>query len=202
MSLALVIDLAGTFAFALSGAMLAARRDLDLFGLAVLAVTSAMAGGMIRDALLGATPVAALSDIRYLVTALIATAVVALGFRQIERLEKPVMLVDAIGLGFFAVGGCTKALDAGLSPLPAMLMGVLTGVGGGAVRDVLVQEVPRVLREDIYALAAMLGSGIVVLGGWMDLSQGFTWVVAIVATAGLRIQSVRHNWHLPRNFRR
>lgn len=202
MSLALVIDLTGTFAFALSGAMLAARRDLDLFGLAVLAVSTAMAGGMIRDALLGATPVAALSDIRYLVIALVAAGVVALGFRQIERLEKPVMLVDAIGLGFFAVGGCTKALDAGLSPLPAMLMGVLTGVGGGMVRDVLVQEVPRVLREDIYALAALMGSGLVVLGGWLDLSQGFTWAVAILATAGLRIQSVRRGWHLPRNFRR
>lgn len=194
----LLIDLTGTFVFGLSGAMLGVRRRLDVFGIAVLSVVTAMAGGMIRDALLGATPAAALNDPRYLWCALAAAALAFFGHQQIERLSKPVMVLDALGLGFFAVSGCTKALSFGLSPVPAMLLGVLTGVGGGALRDLLVAEVPRVLREEIYALAALLGAAAVVLGAGLGLPAAPVAAGGVALTVAMRILSVRRGWHLPR----
>lgn len=196
--IALLIDLTGTFVFALSGAMLAVRRRLDVFGIAVLSMVAAMAGGMIRDALLGATPAAALSDPRYLWCTLAAAVVGFFGHRQIERLSQPVMVLDALGLGFFAVSGCTKALSFGLAPVPAILLGVLTGVGGGALRDLLVAEVPRVLREEVYALAACLGAAVVVLGAMIGLPAAPVAVTGVTLTVAIRILSVRLGWHLPR----
>lgn len=196
--IALAIDLTGTFVFALSGGVLAVRRHLDLFGVLVLSVVTAMAGGMIRDALLGATPAAALSDPRYLWCAFGAAMVAFFAHRLLERASKPVMMLDALGLGFFAVSGCAKALSFGLAPIPAILLGVLTGVGGGAVRDVLVAEVPRVLREEIYAFAALIGASMVAVGHLMGWPETLVAVVAIAATVCLRIFSVRRGWRLPR----
>lgn len=194
----LVIDLTGTFVFGLSGGMLAVRRELDLFGVVVLSMVAALAGGVIRDAMLGATPAAALSDSRYLWCALAAGLVAFVASNTIDRLSKPVMVLDAIGLGFFAVSGCAKALSFGLSPVPAILLGVLTGVGGGTVRDVLVAEIPRVLREEVYAFAALIGATMVVVGhaqGWPPVPVA---IGAIAVTVALRIFSVVFGWRLPR----
>src|SRR6056297_2391493 len=120
-SLGLMLDLVGTFVFGLSGATLAVRRDFDIFGILVLAMAAALAGGVIRDVLLGATPPAAFSDTRYIGAAALAAGAAFVGYRVIERLAKPVMLLDALGLGLFAVSGCRKALEAGLDPLPAVI---------------------------------------------------------------------------------
>lgn len=198
-ALGLTLDLLGTFVFGLSGGTLAVRRGLDLVGVLALSVAAALAGGMIRDVLLGATPVAALADARYLLAALAAGLVAFLAHPLVERLGKPVMAFDALGLGLFAVTGCRKALAYGLDPLPALLLGVLTAVGGGAVRDLLVAEVPRVLREEIYALAALVGAGIVVLGealGWPDAPVTLAGVAAAFV---LRVVSVRRGWSAPRS---
>lgn len=195
---ALLIDLTGTFVFALSGGMLAVRKHLDLIGIIMLSLVTAMAGGMLRDMMLGATPVASLVDTRYLFTALAAAAVVFVAYGQIERMDKPVMVLDAIGLGFFAVSGCSKALSYGLDPVPAILLGVMTGIGGGIVRDVLVAQVPRVLHEEVYALPALLGAGIVVLGDRFDLPAEPVAITAIVVTVTIRILSVRLGWRLPK----
>jgi uncharacterized membrane protein YeiH len=198
-SLLIALDLLGTFVFGLSGATLAVRRGLDLVGVTVLAVAAALAGGMLRDMLLGATPVAALADARYLIAAVGSGLVVFVAHPLMARLGKPVMVFDALGLGLFAVTGCQKALDAGLHPVACLLLGVLTAVGGGLVRDLLVAEVPRVLREEIYALAALVGAGVVVLGGALALPGWAVTMVGVAAASTLRVVSVLFGWRAPRS---
>lgn len=193
-----VLDLAGTFVFGLSGAMLAVRRDLDVFGIAVLAVAAALSGGLIRDMALGATPVAAFGTSHYLLTACFAALCVFLAHRLIETLSKPVMVLDALGLGLFAVSGTRKALEFGLDAVPAMVVGVLTATGGGVVRDLLVAEVPRVLREEVYALAALLGAGVVVAGQALSLDPFLSAGAGAGAAAAVRILSVYRGWQAPR----
>ncbi|MBP1806191.1 trimeric intracellular cation channel family protein [Rubellimicrobium aerolatum] len=192
------LDLVGTFAFGLSGATLAVRHRLDLVGVLALAVAAALAGGMIRDALLGATPAAALTDGRLLLTALGAGLAGFFFHRALNRLRKPVLVLDALGLGLFAVTGCRRALDHGLDPLPSLILGVLTAVGGGAVRDVLVAEVPRVLREEIYALAALVGGLVLVAGLRLGLPEPAVALAAVAAAFVLRIVSVLRGWSAPR----
>ncbi len=198
-ALAVALDLLGTFVFGLSGGTLAVRRGLDLVGVLALSVAAALAGGMLRDVLIGATPVAALADARYLFAALAAGLVAFLAHPLVERLGKPVMAFDALGLGLFAVTGCRKALAYGLDPPAALLLGVLTAVGGGVVRDLLVAEVPRVLWQEVYALAALVGAGVVVLGetlGWPDAPLTLAGVAAAFV---LRVVSVRRGWSAPRS---
>ncbi|MHA6344341.1 trimeric intracellular cation channel family protein [Roseivivax sp. CAU 1761] len=196
--LGLWLDLLGTFVFGISGAVVAVRRRLDIFGIAVLSVAAGLAGGMIRDMLLGATPPTALEDPRYLLTALAAGLVGFAGHRVLARLSKPVMVLDALGLGLFAVSGCRKALHFELDPTPAILLGVLTAVGGGAVRDLLVVETPRVLREEIYALAAMVGAALVVIGAALGLAESWTAAAGVVAAFAIRVISVWRGWRAPR----
>lgn len=196
--LADVLDMIGTFVFALSGATLAVRKRLDIFGVLVLAVSVGVAGGVIRDVLLGHTPPAALREPRYLFAALAAGLVVFFASPLIERASKPVMLLDAAGLGLFAVSGCDKALTWSMDPLPAVLLGVVTAVGGGVVRDVLIAEIPRVLREDIYAVAALLGASVFAIGTALELSRPGTAAVAIGLTFVVRVLSVRSGWRAPR----
>ena len=197
LTIGLILDLAGTFVFGISGAMLAVRRGLDAFGIAVLAIAAALAGGMIRDMLLD-TPAAALAQPLYLWAALAAATLVFFGHRLLERLANPVMLLDALGLGLFAVAGCRKALEFGLEPLPAILLSVLTAAGGGIVRDVLVSEVPRVLREEVYALAAFVGALIVVIGDELSLPEIWILPLGVLAASGLRVLSVRLGWQAPK----
>lgn len=192
------LDLLGTFVFGLSGGTVAIRRGLDIFGVLALAIAAALAGGMLRDMLLGATPVAALADVRYLITAAGAGLVVFFCHPVLARLGKPVMVFDALGLGLFAVTGCRKAMDYGLDPLASILLGVLTAVGGGAVRDLLVAEVPRVLREEIYALAALVGAGIVVGGSHLGLAEWTVTLAGVAAAFLLRLISVIYGWSAPR----
>lgn len=192
------LDLVGVFVFGLSGGALAVRHRLDVFGVLVLALAASLAGGMIRDVLLGATPPAALRDGRYLLAALAAGAVVFVGHRLLDRLGKPVMVLDALGLGLFAVTGCGKALAFGLEPVAAILLGVLTAIGGGALRDLLVAEIPRVLREEIYAVAALLGAVIVVVGERLGFPDGPVAIAGVAAAFVLRVLSVACGWSAPR----
>ncbi|MBA4756852.1 trimeric intracellular cation channel family protein [Sphingosinicella sp.] len=192
-------DLAGIFVSALGGALLAVRHKLDVFGVFVLAIVTGLAGGMARDVLIGATPVAALANPLYLPSALAAGAVVFFGHRLIERASQPVMLFDAMALGFFAVAGARKALTYGIDPLPAVLLGVLTAVGGGALRDVLLAEVPRVLKVgELYALAAMFGAAIVVAGDALGLPSTLVGIAGALGTFALRMVSVRFGLTAPR----
>lgn len=192
------LDMIGTFVFGLSGGMLAVRRQLDLFGVIVLATAAATAGGAIRDMAIGDQPAAVLRDPSYLIAACAAGLTAFLCHRLIERADKPVMLLDALGLGVFAVAGTSKALAFGLHPAAACLIGVLTAVGGGVVRDVLVSEIPRVLREEIYAVAAVIGAVIVALGAHLGWPPVLTASAGVTATFAVRVLSVRLGLRIPR----
>ncbi|TQS72601.1 trimeric intracellular cation channel family protein [Rhodobacteraceae bacterium] len=197
-TLAVAFDLIGTYVFGLSGALLAVRRGLDIFGIAVLSLAAALAGGVFRDMMLGAVPVAALMDSRYLIAALGAGLTGLFFHGALDRLYKPVMVLDAMGLSLFAVTGCNKALAHGLGPLPAIMLGVITATGGGVIRDVLVAEIPRVLREEVYAMAALIGGAIYVCGRMLELAHLQVALVATCVTFLLRVVSVWRGWQAPR----
>src|ERR1051325_1376035 len=150
-ALVLALDLGGTFVFALSGAMAGVRHRLDVFGVLVLSYAAATAGGITRDLLIGAVPPASGADWRYSVVPVVAGLATFRWHPTVQRWQSPVLMFDAAGLALFAVSGALKALAFGLNPLPAVLLGVLTGIGGGMVRDLFVAEVPNVLHADLYA---------------------------------------------------
>lgn len=191
------LDLGGTFVFALSGAAAAVKHRLDIFGALVLSLVAASSGGIIRDVLIGAVPPAALDDWRYVAVALVAGVVVLLRHSAVERLRNPVQLFDAAGLALFAVSGAHKALLFHLGPLPAALLGMLSGIGGGVVRDLLVTEVPAVLHAEIYAVAALAGASVVVVGGWLGMPSSVATTTGALLCFGLRIMSLRRGWRLP-----
>ena len=194
----LALDLVGTFAFAISGATAGVRRRLDLFGVLVLSFAAATAGGIGRDVLLGATPPAALADWRYLAVSVLAGLVTFYGYHQVERMRNPVQMFDAVGLGLFAVSGAAKALAFGLAPGGAILLGMLSGIGGGMARDLLVAEIPYVLRRtELYAVAALLGATVVVAGHALAMPATATAVVGAVACFLLRFLAIRRKWKLP-----
>lgn len=196
-TLVLVLDLVGTFAFALSGAVAGVKRRLDLFGVLVLSFVAACSGGIARDVLIGAVPPAAFSDLRYLSVSLAAGLVTFYRSADIDRLRHYVTLFDSAGLALFAVAGAQKALAFGLDPVMAALLGMLTGIGGGIVRDILLAEVPMVLRAEIYAVAALAGAGIVVAGQSLHLPTIPVSIAGAALCFGLRLISLRYNWHLP-----
>lgn len=196
-SLVLTLDLCGTFAFALSGAMAGVRERLDVYGVLVVGFVTASFGGIMRDLLIGAVPPAALVDWRYLGVSLVAGLIVFFWSCHIEKLRNPVLRLDALGLAFFCVAGAEKALAFGLSPVMAALLGMLTGVGGGIVRDVLLAKIPKVLRSDLYALAALAGAGVVVAGDLLRLPHIPTAVAAGLVCLILRIIAIRRGWRLP-----
>ncbi|HTU66022.1 MAG TPA: trimeric intracellular cation channel family protein [Steroidobacteraceae bacterium] len=195
----LVIDLIGVFVFALSGATAAVRQRLDFFGVLVVSFATASAGGILRDLLIGAVPPATIADWRYLAAALLAGTVTFYWHRAIERLRNPVRVFDAAGLGLFAVAGTQKALAAGLTPVMAAVLGMLTGIGGGIVRDLLLSRVPLVFRPEteIYALAALAGSIVVVVGHWLAWQPMPTAVAGAVLCFALRLLAMWFNWRLP-----
>jgi uncharacterized membrane protein YeiH len=191
------LDLAGTFVFAISGATAGVRRRLDLFGVLVLSFVAANSGGITRDLLIGAVPPVAIEDWRYAAVALLAGVITFYGSEFVERLHNPVLIFDAAGLALFAVAGTEKALTYGLHPAPAALLGMLTGIGGGMARDILLAEIPLVLRSELYAIAGLAGATIVVLGDRLHLSSTLTTITGAALCFALRVVAVRRGWHLP-----
>jgi uncharacterized membrane protein YeiH len=192
-----VLDLGGTFVFAISGAAAAVKHRLDIFGVMVLAFAAGNAGGITRDLLIGAVPPAAIDHWSYLGVSVLAGFIVFFRYPLIARLSNPVLWFDAAGLAFFAVAGAEKALIYGLNPVMAALLGMLTGIGGGMLRDVLVNQVPTVLRADLYALAALAGAAVVVAGDVLGLRPIAPAVVGGLLCFGLRFMAIRYGWHLP-----
>jgi uncharacterized membrane protein YeiH len=195
--LLLVLDLGGTFVFAISGAMLGVRRRLDIFGILVLAFAASSAGGITRDLLIGAVPPAAISDWRYLAVALAAGLLVFFSYSLIARVRTAILVSDAAGLALFAIAGTQKALAYGLNPFTAALLGMLTGIGGGMVRDLLVARTPAVLRTDLYALVALAGAALVVVGDALNWPMVPTAFAAAGVCFGLRLMAIRYRWNLP-----
>lgn len=196
-TLVLVLDLFGTFVFALSGGMRGARNRLDVFGVLVLSFVAGNAGGITRDLLIGAVPPAAIADWRYIGVSVLAGMATFLWPSTILWLKSPVLVFDAAGLGLFAVSGALKASAFGVNPVAAVLLGMLTGIGGGMLRDVLVAEIPTVLRAELYAVAALAGAAVVVGGGLLRLPSIPVAIAGAVLCFGLRLLAIRRGWGLP-----
>lgn len=193
----LVLDLAGTFVFALSGAMAGVRFKLDLFGVLVVSLVAATAGGILRDVLIGAVPPAAINDWRYITVSAVAGLMAFRWHRLIAKLQHPVLIFDGAGLALFAVTGTSKALALGLDPVGAILLGVLSGIGGGALRDILVAQQPAVLRSELYAVTAMAAAIVVVGGDLLNLPRSPVALAGAALCFGLRIAAIRRGWELP-----
>ncbi|TAN15266.1 MAG: trimeric intracellular cation channel family protein [Chitinophagaceae bacterium] len=192
------LDLAGTFAFAISGATAAKERGLDIFGICVIAYTVACGGGIIRDLCIGAIPPAGLITWYYLATALVAAGMTIGLYPVVQRINRPVLLFDAAGLSLFAVTGAQKTLSYGHNGEAAVLLGIITAVGGGVIRDILLNRVPVILEKEIYASAALLGAFIVVFGDYLKiLPSDWVAVIALIVCFALRMLSLRYHWNLP-----
>lgn len=192
-----VLDLGGTFVFAISGAAAAVKHRLDIFGVMVLAFAAGNAGGITRDVLIGAVPAAAIATWTYLAVSVFAGFITVFWYPLIARLNHPVLWFDALGLAFFAVAGTQKALVHGLNPAMAALLGMLTGIGGGMLRDILVNEIPTVLRADLYALAALAGAAVVAGGTVLHVHPIVTTIIGMGLCFGLRFGAIQYGWHLP-----
>jgi uncharacterized membrane protein YeiH len=192
-----ILDLMGTFVFAISGAVAAVHRRLDLFGVLVLSFVAGNVGGITRDVLIGSIPPAALTDQRLLVVSLLAGLITFCWYSGVDKLRSPGLLFDAVGLALFAVTGAQKAIAFGLGSTTAALLGMLTGIGGGMMRDVLLAEIPQVLRSELYAVAALAGASVVVMGDRFSLPYSISAPAGAIVCFGLRFMAIRYGWQLP-----
>lgn len=191
-------DLMGTATFAAEGAITGVAVHLDIFGVLVLAFVTALGGGIIRDVLLGSLPPSAVRDWRYPAIALATGLLVFFLHASTSAMHAPFSTVlDAAGLSFCAVTGATKALEYELHPLLAMLIGAIAGVGGGTIRDLLISEIPSILKADVYAVAALLGAAVVILLLKLKVPPKIASGGGVVACFTLRMVAVAHHWNLP-----
>ena len=192
------LDLAGTFAFAISGATAAKQRGLDLFGIFAIAFLVACGGGIIRDLCIGAIPPAGLTNWLYLAAAAVATGLTVGIYSLVQKLHRPVLLFDALGLSLFAVTGAQKALSYGHNAQVAVLLGVTTAVGGGVLRDVILNRIPVILEREIYASAALIGACIVVSGNYFNwIAADLASILGLVICFTFRILALRYHWNMP-----
>lgn len=192
-----VLNLAGVGVFAASGALAAVRARLDLFGVVVLGLSTALGGGVLRDLLLGIHPPVALRTWPYLLVAALVSVLVFRLHPQVVRLRRAMLLADAVGLGLFVTTATSEALAAGVPGYGACLIGMTTGIGGGVLRDVLLREIPLVLRREIYAMAALAGAVLVVLGGWLRLPAGPLTLLGAVVVVLIRVIALWRRWNAP-----
>ncbi|EFL23043.1 MULTISPECIES: trimeric intracellular cation channel family protein [Streptomyces] len=197
-------EVVGIFVFAISGALLAVRKNFDVFGMAVLAEATALGGGVFRDLVIGAVPPAAFVDLSYFFTPLVATVLVFFLHPQVERITAAVGVFDAAGLGLFCVEGTVKAHQHGLGLTASVTLGMATAVGGGVLRDVLAHEVPSLLRwdRDLYAVPAIVGSSIAALLLHFDALSGATSALAAVVAFTVRLLAMKYGWRAPRAWNR
>jgi uncharacterized membrane protein YeiH len=197
-TLLFAVDMAGTFVFAVEGANAAIRGNLDLLGFMVLAYATAVGGGIIRDLLIGSVPPGAIRDWRYPAVAFLGAMVAFLLYRFVQQVPPQVlMVVDAAGLALFSVSGTGKALEYGMHPFVAVLMGGITGVGGGTISDILLAQIPKVLRADIYAVAALFGSAVMVIALKLKAPPALAGGIGVIACFTLRLVAVWQHWNLP-----
>ena len=198
------LELAGLFVFGISGALMAIRRDFDVIGLAILAVITALGGGVLRDVVLGDTPPPAFTDWEYLAVPLAAAGVTFFAHPALERATRLVLVFDAAGLGLFCVTGTVKALDYGLAPVAAAILGVTTAVGGGLLRDVIARETPALVRPDteLYAVPAIAGAIAVAIAWELEMYEPLLGAVVAAAVFGVRLLALSRGWTAPRAWRR
>ncbi len=195
----LVLELLGTFVFGLNGALTAMEaEDLDLVGVIVLGTMTALGGGATRDVLMGALPPATFEDWRYLAVALAAGLLAFLAGHRLSRSMHLIDVFDAAGLGLFCVTGTYVALDHGMGPIQATLLGTVTAVGGGTIRDITIRRVPVVLTSGLYAVPALIGAALTALAVTADIHTAVAAVVAVLTCFGIRLAGIRFDLHLPR----
>jgi uncharacterized membrane protein YeiH len=198
-TIVLAADLAGTLVFAIEGALSAMRGGLDLLGVMVISFVAALGGGVIRDLLIGAAPPNAIRDWRYPVLTFLVGLLTFVFHSTVQGFPATLVLVlDAAGLALFAVAGVEKAILFGIRPFVAMLMGTVTGVGGGVVRDILLARVPAVLQTDIYATAAFFGAFSVLAARRLGMAPGPAALLGGAACFTLRLAAASYGWHLPK----
>jgi len=198
MNIYYILDLAGTFVFAISGIRLAAEKDMDIFGAIVIGVATAIGGGTIRDLLLGSTPVAWMQNPVYLYV-IISAVVLGLFFnRYIFELKNTLLVFDSIGLGIFTISGMQKALDFGLSTEYAIILGIITATGGGILRDILANEVPVILRKEIYATACFVGAILFLLLQKIGLNNEVCSLITVILILIIRTVAVKFNISFPK----
>jgi uncharacterized membrane protein YeiH len=191
------LDALGSFVFALSGGVLAVQKGFDLFGVLLLSFVVAVTGGITRDVLIGAVPPAAIASWHTLAIALGGGLLTFYVYPLVESRQRDVLLFDAIGLATFAVTGTEKALNFGVDPVMAAVLGMVSGIGGGMARDVLAREIPSVLRSDIYAVAALAAGAVVSVGHVLDARPAYGMLVGAAACLFLRLMAIYRGWRIP-----
>ncbi len=193
----LIADLIGVAVFAASGASAAVAKRLDLFGVAFVGFVAALGGGILRDLVIGAVPPLAFADWRYAVVAVSAAVAAFWLHPQFNRLRRLVLVLDAAGLGLFTVTGTLKAIHAGVPPVGACLVGMLTAIGGGLARDLLTGEIPVVLQREIYAMVALGGAVAVTMLSWLNVAESVTLIAAAAGMTGVRLIALQRRWSAP-----
>lgn len=192
-----VLNWVGTLVFAASGALVGVQKRFDLFGVLFLAFVVAVAGGMARDVLIGAVPPVAITDITYFLISVAGGLIIFRWYPRIVALQRPILLFDAVGLSLFAVTGTQKAIEYGINPVMAAILGMITGIGGGMTRDVLAGDVPFVLRGDLYALAALAAGATVALGHALVIAPPVPMLLGGVICVFLRLMAIYRGWRAP-----
>ncbi|HET6606140.1 MAG TPA: trimeric intracellular cation channel family protein [Rhodopila sp.] len=192
-----VLDWVGTLVFAFSGALLGVHKRFDLFGVLFLAFVVAVVGGMMRDVLIGAVPPVAITDIHYFLISIAGGLITFWWYPRVATLKRQMLVFDAVGLALFAVTGAQKAIDHGINPLMAAILGMITGIGGGMTRDVLAGDVPFVLRGDLYAVTALAAGATVSLGHVLGVAPFAPMLLGAAICVFLRLMAIYRGWRAP-----
>lgn len=197
MSFIYALDLIGTFVFAVSGTLTANKQKFDVFGVFVIALVTAVGGGTLRDILIGSQPVGWMRDLNYLIVISCGCIGGIIFKSSIQHLRRTMFLFDTIGIGLFTILGLQKTLDLNISPVIAVLMGSVSAVFGGVIRDVLCNEVPLIFRKEIYATACIFGACLFLLLEHFAVPENVNMLITIFAIIILRTLAVRYHWSLP-----
>lgn len=198
MNLLYALDIIGTFVFAISGLRLAAKKDMDLFGAAVVACVTAVGGGTTRDILIGATPVAWITNIDYAIAIILAVPVTFIFRKYIVNLKRTFFIFDSVGIALFTISGMEKALIYGLNPGMAIAMGMVSAVMGGVIRDILCNEIPLIFRKEIYATACLIGALFFFLLSEWGINKDVNYILTTALIFTIRVVSIKYNWTMPK----
>lgn len=198
MSIIYSLDILGTFSFAISGALVASKKKFDLFGVIIIAFITAVGGGMMRDILINYHPINWIGDLNYIWTILIAVLFTFLFKSKILPLSKTLFLFDTIGIGVFTLLGTEKGLDFGLHPFIAAVMGVVSAVMGGVLRDVLTQKTPLIFKKEIYALACFIGAFVFLILHTLKVVHHIQYIATILTVVIIRLIAVKFHLELPK----
>jgi len=198
MDIIYLLDLIGTFVFAISGIRLAARTDMDVFGAAVVGFVTAIGGGTVRDLLLNSHPITWMADMTYPMVILAAVPFTFLMGKKLKNFSKTLFIFDTIGIAMFTIIGMEKALSFGLNPFLAGMMGMISAVVGGITRDVLCREIPLIFRKEIYATACLLGAVVFYMGLELNLPENLNYFITTAVIITIRTVSIRYNLSLPK----